>query len=238
MWMSLCFLLCAQSIFKCMLPFFQYALIHNVSCVNTLCSLLNIVFKTPVLTSLVFYLPDFVVSLAGSDHPPPVIRQGPLNQTVAVDSTVVLGCQTAGSPPLTVHWKRDGVVVSPVDSRMSIADTGSLEIRYAKVGDGAIRQFVVSSCIACAEPNQPTDFCLCISPPQLGDTGFYTCVASSPNGEASWTAYLQVEGRLWKLRWRLLIILKRPVQSALSWICWYLCGRVWSCCAVQSARRP
>ncbi|TMS14216.1 Roundabout-like protein 1 [Larimichthys crocea] len=94
-----------------------------------------------------------------SDHPPPVIRQGPLNQTVPVDSTVVLGCQTVGSPPPTVHWKRDSVVVSPVDSRMSIADTGSLEIRYAK----------------------------------LGDTGFYTCVASNSNGEASWTAYLQVE---------------------------------------------
>lgn len=31
---------------------------------------------------------------------------------------------------------------------------------------------------------------------QLGDTGSYTCVASSPNGEASWTAHLQVEGRL------------------------------------------
>lgn len=64
-----------------------------------------------------------------------MIRQGPLNQTVPVDSTVVLGCQTAGSPPPTIHWKKDGVVVSPVDSRMSITDTGSLEIRYTKVGE-------------------------------------------------------------------------------------------------------
>ncbi|XP_044079073.1 roundabout homolog 1-like isoform X5 [Siniperca chuatsi] len=116
------------------------------------CQALNI--AGSVITKALLEVTD-----SGSDHPPPVIRQGPLNQTVPVDSTVVLGCQTAGSPPPTVHWKKDGVVVSPVDSRMSIADTGSLEIRYAK----------------------------------LGDTGFYACVASSPNGEASWTAYLQVE---------------------------------------------
>lgn len=125
-----------------------------------------------------------------------MIRQGPLNQTVPVDSTVVLGCQTVGSPPPTVHWKRDSVVVSPVDSRMSIADTGSLEIRYAKVGDEVIQQFVMSNYSDCTEPKQPTNICHCTSSPQLGDTGFYTCVASNSNGEASWTAYLQVEGRL------------------------------------------
>ncbi|XP_028450648.1 roundabout homolog 1 isoform X2 [Perca flavescens] len=116
------------------------------------CQALNI--AGSVITKALLEVTD-----SGSDQPPPVIRQGPLNQTIPVDSTVVLGCQTADFPSPTVHWKKDGVLVSPMDSRMSIADTGSLEIRYAK----------------------------------LGDTGFYTCVASSPNGEASWTAYLQVE---------------------------------------------
>ncbi|CAG01543.1 unnamed protein product [Tetraodon nigroviridis] len=100
---------------------------------------------------------------AGADHPPPVIKRGPLNQTVPVDSTVVLSCHAVGIPPPVIHWKKDGVVLSPADSRMSITDMGSLEIRYAK----------------------------------LGDTGSYTCVATSPNGEASWTAHLQVEGRVW-----------------------------------------
>ncbi|XP_069556659.1 roundabout homolog 1-like isoform X2 [Brachyistius frenatus] len=116
------------------------------------CQALNI--AGSVITKALLEVTD-----SGSDHPPPVIRQGPFNQTVPVDSTVELDCQTAGTPPPTVHWKRDGVVVSPVDSRMSLTETGSLKIHYAK----------------------------------LGDTGFYTCVASSPNGEASWTAYLQVE---------------------------------------------
>lgn len=48
------------------------------------------------------------------------------------------------------------------------------------------------------EPRQHTN--ICTSSSQLGDTGFYTCVASSPSGEASWRAYLQVEGRLHILR--------------------------------------
>ncbi|XP_076025155.1 roundabout homolog 1-like [Genypterus blacodes] len=101
-----------------------------------------------------------LLEVTGStEHPPPVIRQGPINQTVPVDSTVSLSCQTAGTPTPTVQWKKDGAAVSPVESRMSIADTGSLEIHYAK----------------------------------LEDSGFYSCVASSPNGEASWTAYLLVQ---------------------------------------------
>ncbi|XP_078122524.1 roundabout homolog 1-like [Sander vitreus] len=116
------------------------------------CQALNI--AGSVITKALLEVTD-----SGSNHPPPVIRQGPLNQTIPVDSTVVLGCQTADFASPTVHWKKDGVLISPMDSRMSIADTGSLEIRYTK----------------------------------LGDTGFYTCLASSPNGEASWTAYLQVE---------------------------------------------
>ncbi|XP_054899633.1 roundabout homolog 1-like isoform X1 [Poeciliopsis prolifica] len=117
-----------------------------------ICQALNI--AGSVITKALLEVTD-----AGSEHPPPVIRQGPVNQTVPVDSTAVLGCQTVGVPPPTVHWKKDGTVVSPVDSRISLTEAGSLKIHYAK----------------------------------LGDSGFYTCVASSPSGEASWTAYLQVE---------------------------------------------
>uniref|UniRef100_A0A3B4BJW3 Roundabout, axon guidance receptor, homolog 1 (Drosophila) n=1 Tax=Periophthalmus magnuspinnatus TaxID=409849 RepID=A0A3B4BJW3_9GOBI len=116
------------------------------------CQALNI--AGSVITKALLEVTD-----SGLDHPPPVIRQGPLNQTVAVDSTVVLRCQTSGTPPPSVQWKKDGVLVSPVDSRTSLTDTGSLEIRYAK----------------------------------LGDTGLYTCVATSPSGEATWNAHLQVE---------------------------------------------
>lgn len=53
---------------------------------------------------------------------------------------------------------------------------------------------------------------------QLGDTGFYTCVASSPNGEASWTAYLQVEGKLAILRCRFLISNRKKPLYFLSFV--------------------
>lgn len=136
--------------------------------------------------------PYVLYLLAGADHPPPVIKRGPLNQTVPVDGTVVLSCHALGSPRPAIHWKRDGVALTLVDSRMSISDTGSLEIRYTKVRDEELQARWFRSCLIDADG--------CTFTPQLGDTGFYTCVASSPNGEASWTAHLQVEGRLRLLR--------------------------------------
>lgn len=68
-----------------------------------------------------------------SDRPPPVIRQGPNNQTVAVDGTVVLNCAVSGNPSPTILWRKDGVLVSSHDSRVKQLDTGALQIRYAKV---------------------------------------------------------------------------------------------------------
>ncbi|XP_049431639.1 roundabout homolog 1 isoform X2 [Epinephelus fuscoguttatus] len=106
-----------------------------------------------VLTKALLEVTDVV-----SDRPPPVIRQGPTNQTVAVDGTVVLNCVATGNPTPTILWRKDGVLVSTHDSRVKQLDTGSLQIRYAK----------------------------------LGDTGTYTCIASTPSGEASWKAYLEV----------------------------------------------
>ncbi|KAM4589560.1 roundabout homolog 1 isoform 5-T5 [Fundulus diaphanus] len=116
------------------------------------CQALNI--AGSVITKALLEVTDVV-----SDRPPPVIRQGPSNQTVAVDGTVVLSCVTSGNPTPTILWRKDGVLVSTHDSRVKQLDTGALQIRYAK----------------------------------LGDTGTYTCIASTPSGEASWKAYLEVQ---------------------------------------------
>ncbi|XP_027136037.1 roundabout homolog 1 isoform X6 [Larimichthys crocea] len=115
------------------------------------CQALNI--AGSVITKALLEVTDVV-----SDRPPPVIRQGPTNQTVAVDGTVVLNCVASGNPAPTILWRKDGVLVSTHDSRVKQLDTGALQIRYAK----------------------------------LGDTGTYTCIASTPSGEASWKAYLEV----------------------------------------------
>ncbi|XP_017271899.2 roundabout homolog 1 isoform X5 [Kryptolebias marmoratus] len=116
------------------------------------CQALNI--AGSVITKALLEVTDVV-----SDRPPPVIRQGPTNQTVAVDGTVVLNCVTSGNPTPTILWRKDGVLVSTHDSRVKQLDTGALQIRYAK----------------------------------LGDTGTYTCIASTPSGEASWKAFLEVQ---------------------------------------------
>uniref|UniRef100_A0A3P8VWF5 Roundabout guidance receptor 1 n=1 Tax=Cynoglossus semilaevis TaxID=244447 RepID=A0A3P8VWF5_CYNSE len=114
------------------------------------CQALNI--AGSVITKALLEVADF-----GSDHPP-VIVQGPINQTVSADSLIVMRCKTTSPPSSKVHWKKDGAPLSSGDPRLSVTDTGTLQIHHAK----------------------------------LGDTGFYSCVASGPNGEASWTAYLQV----------------------------------------------
>ncbi|XP_049582110.1 roundabout homolog 1 isoform X6 [Syngnathus scovelli] len=114
------------------------------------CQALNI--AGSVITKALLEVTDVV-----SDRPPPVILQGPTNQTVAVDGTVVLSCAASGSP--TILWRKDGVLVSTHDSRVKQLDTGALQIRYAK----------------------------------LSDSGYYACIASTPGGEASWKAHLQVQ---------------------------------------------
>uniref|UniRef100_A0A3B4AJF1 Uncharacterized protein n=1 Tax=Periophthalmus magnuspinnatus TaxID=409849 RepID=A0A3B4AJF1_9GOBI len=116
------------------------------------CQALNI--AGSVITKALLEVTDVV-----SDRPPPVIRQGPTNQTVAVDGTVVLSCQASGSPAPTILWRKDGALVSTHDSRIRQLDTGALQIRYAK----------------------------------LSDTGTYTCIASTPSGEATWKAHLEVQ---------------------------------------------
>uniref|UniRef100_A0A8D0GL17 Roundabout guidance receptor 1 n=1 Tax=Sphenodon punctatus TaxID=8508 RepID=A0A8D0GL17_SPHPU len=94
-----------------------------------------------------------------ADRPPPVIRQGPVNQTVAVDGTLVLNCVATGTLMPTILWRKDGVLISTQDSRIKQLETGALQIRYAK----------------------------------LGDTGRYTCIASTPSGEATWSSYIEVQ---------------------------------------------
>uniref|UniRef100_A0A8C3QLR6 Roundabout guidance receptor 1 n=1 Tax=Cyanoderma ruficeps TaxID=181631 RepID=A0A8C3QLR6_9PASS len=67
-----------------------------------------------------------------ADRPPPVIRQGPVNQTVAVDGTLVLNCVATGTLMPTILWKKDGILISTQDSRIKQLETGALQIRYAK----------------------------------------------------------------------------------------------------------
>lgn len=68
-----------------------------------------------------------------TDRPPPIIRQGPSNQTLGVDSVALLKCQASGDPIPSISWLKDGVSLLGKDPRMSLQELGSLQIRSIKV---------------------------------------------------------------------------------------------------------
>lgn len=68
-----------------------------------------------------------------TDRPPPIIKQGPANQTLAVDTVALLKCQASGEPVPTISWLKDGVSLLGKDSRMSLQELGSLQIKNVRV---------------------------------------------------------------------------------------------------------
>uniref|UniRef100_A0A3Q2SQM3 Roundabout, axon guidance receptor, homolog 2 (Drosophila) n=1 Tax=Fundulus heteroclitus TaxID=8078 RepID=A0A3Q2SQM3_FUNHE len=78
-----------------------------------------------------------------TDRPPPIIRQGPSNQTLGVDSVALLKCQASGDPIPSVSWLKDGVSLLGKDSRMSLQQLGSLQIK--NLSDSGIYTCVATS---------------------------------------------------------------------------------------------
>ncbi|XP_036379600.1 roundabout homolog 2-like isoform X2 [Megalops cyprinoides] len=79
------------------------------------------------------------------DRPPPIIRQGPANQTLGEDSVALLRCQASGEPAPTITWLKDGVSLLGKDPRLSLLDLGSLQIKNTKLSDSGIYTCVASS---------------------------------------------------------------------------------------------
>lgn len=75
----------------------------------------------------------FLSCLVLTDRPPPIIRQGPANQTLGVDSVALLRCHASGEPVPTISWLKDGVSLLGKDPRMSLQDLGSLQIKGLRV---------------------------------------------------------------------------------------------------------
>uniref|UniRef100_A0A3Q2YXH9 Roundabout, axon guidance receptor, homolog 2 (Drosophila) n=1 Tax=Hippocampus comes TaxID=109280 RepID=A0A3Q2YXH9_HIPCM len=78
-----------------------------------------------------------------SDRPPPIIRQGPSNQTLGVDGVALLKCQASGDPIPSVSWLKDGVSLLGKDPRMSLQELGSLQI--TNLSDSGIYTCVATS---------------------------------------------------------------------------------------------
>ncbi|KAH8419317.1 hypothetical protein KR222_004805, partial [Zaprionus bogoriensis] len=61
--------------------------------------------------------------------PPPIIEQGPVNQTLPVKSIVVLPCRTLGTPAPQISWYLDGIPIDVQEhERRNLSDAGTLTI--------------------------------------------------------------------------------------------------------------
>ncbi|XP_045441431.1 roundabout homolog 3 [Pipistrellus kuhlii] len=94
---------------------------------------------------------------ASMDGLPPIILQGPANQTLALGSSVWLPCRVTGNPQPNVRWKKDGQWLRGDDLQVTLMANGTLHLTNA----------------------------------QEADVGFYSCVARSATGEATWSAWLR-----------------------------------------------
>lgn len=61
--------------------------------------------------------------------PPPIIEQGPVNQTLPVKSIVVLPCRTLGTPAPQISWYLDGIPIDVQEhERRNLSEGGTLTI--------------------------------------------------------------------------------------------------------------
>ncbi|XP_041741953.1 roundabout homolog 2 isoform X4 [Coregonus clupeaformis] len=85
------------------------------------------------------------VADASKDRPPPIIRQGPSNQTQAVGGVALLRCQASGEPEPTVTWLKDGLSLLGKDPRMALLESGSLQIQSTRLSDFGLYTCVATS---------------------------------------------------------------------------------------------
>ncbi|XP_051535583.1 roundabout homolog 2-like isoform X2 [Myxocyprinus asiaticus] len=80
-----------------------------------------------------------------SDPVPPIIRQGPANQTFALGSSALLQCHVIGSPFPSIRWEKDGQSVLADDNHISLMENGTLHISSLKETDSGTYTCVASS---------------------------------------------------------------------------------------------
>lgn len=68
-----------------------------------------------------------------SGRVPPIIRQGPANQTVSRGAAAQLHCRVIGGPSVKISWEKDGERLQGNKPRMTFMDNGTLQITDLKV---------------------------------------------------------------------------------------------------------
>ncbi|XP_041864948.1 roundabout homolog 2-like isoform X2 [Melanotaenia boesemani] len=85
------------------------------------------------------------VADASKDRPPPIIRQGPSNQTQALGGVSLLRCQASGDPEPTITWRKNGANLLGKDQRFSLLEHGSLQIQSTRLSDSGLYTCVATS---------------------------------------------------------------------------------------------
>uniref|UniRef100_A0A182UI74 Ig-like domain-containing protein n=1 Tax=Anopheles melas TaxID=34690 RepID=A0A182UI74_9DIPT len=78
------------------------------------------------------------------DRPPPLILQGPCNQTLPIKSVAILPCKASGIPPPVISWYKDGIPVL-ASEKINITKSGTLTIAdLSKIDDSGLYTCVAS----------------------------------------------------------------------------------------------
>ncbi|XP_036059146.1 roundabout homolog 2 isoform X12 [Onychomys torridus] len=80
-----------------------------------------------------------------TDRPPPIILQGPINQTLAVDGTALLKCKATGDPVPVISWLKEGFTFLGRDPRATILEQGTLQIKNLRISDTGTYTCVATS---------------------------------------------------------------------------------------------
>ncbi|XP_045049451.1 roundabout homolog 2 isoform X4 [Desmodus rotundus] len=80
-----------------------------------------------------------------TDRPPPIILQGPANQTLAVDGTALLKCKATGDPLPVISWLKEGFTFLGRDPRATIHEQGTLQIKNLRISDTGTYTCVATS---------------------------------------------------------------------------------------------
>ncbi|XP_053666292.1 roundabout homolog 1 [Anopheles marshallii] len=79
------------------------------------------------------------------DRPPPLILQGPCNQTLPIKSVAILPCRASGVPAPVISWYKDGIPVL-ASEKINITESGTLAIaELSKIDDSGLYTCVASS---------------------------------------------------------------------------------------------
>ncbi|XP_022067375.2 roundabout homolog 2 isoform X1 [Acanthochromis polyacanthus] len=80
-----------------------------------------------------------------SGRVPPIIRQGPANQTVSRGATAQLHCRVIGGTSVKISWEKDGDTIQGNKPRLTLMENGTLQITDVKDTDSGMYTCVVSS---------------------------------------------------------------------------------------------